>query len=96
MAFHRELKRFAEIGFTEIEALQAANENATKSINPTDIGTIQEGKTADLVISAYSTSQGYEGGSPVNIRNNNMDNVLLYAGEEGLLEIVKLVVQAGA
>ncbi|MEN2768044.1 amidohydrolase family protein [Ornithinibacillus xuwenensis] len=50
MALHRELEIFVEIGFTEIEALQAATVNAAKSINLEDIGTIQEGKIADLVI----------------------------------------------
>ncbi|WP_425542001.1 amidohydrolase family protein [Alkalibacillus silvisoli] len=50
MALHRELEIFVEIGFTEIEALQAATVNAAKSINLDDIGTIQEGKIADLVI----------------------------------------------
>ncbi|MFD2043729.1 amidohydrolase family protein [Ornithinibacillus salinisoli] len=50
MALHRELEIFVEIGFTEIEALQAATVNAAKSINLDDIGTIQEGKMADLVI----------------------------------------------
>ncbi|WP_047986521.1 amidohydrolase family protein [Ornithinibacillus californiensis] len=50
MALHRELEIFVEIGFTEMEALQAATVNAAKSINLDDIGSIQEGKTADLVI----------------------------------------------
>ena len=50
MALHRELEIFVEIGFTEIEALQAATVNAAKSINLDDIGSIQEGKIADLVI----------------------------------------------
>lgn len=50
MALHRELEIFVEIGFTEMEALQAATVNAAKSINLNDIGSIQEGKIADLVI----------------------------------------------
>jgi imidazolonepropionase-like amidohydrolase len=50
MALHRELEIFVEIGFTEIEALQAATVNAAKSIHLDDIGTLQEGKIADLVI----------------------------------------------
>ena len=50
MALHRELELFVEIGFTEIEALQAATVNAAKSIHLDDIGTLQEGKIADLVI----------------------------------------------
>ncbi|OZU87067.1 hypothetical protein CIL03_18750 [Virgibacillus indicus] len=50
MALHRELEIFAEIGFTEIEALQAATVNAAKSIHLDDVGSIQEGKIADLII----------------------------------------------
>ncbi|WP_042224200.1 amidohydrolase family protein [Oceanobacillus manasiensis] len=50
MALHRELEIFVEIGFRELEAIQAATVNAAKSINLDDIGTIQEGKTADLLI----------------------------------------------
>ncbi|MFA1642803.1 amidohydrolase family protein [Chryseomicrobium imtechense] len=50
MALHRELELFVEIGFTELEALQAATSKAAKSIGLTDIGLIEEGKMADLVI----------------------------------------------
>ncbi|MHA6252497.1 amidohydrolase family protein [Oceanobacillus sp. CAU 1775] len=50
MALHRELEIFVEIGFTEVEALQAATINAAKSINLDDRGLIHEGKIADLVI----------------------------------------------
>ena len=50
MALHRELEIFVEIGFTELEALQAATVNAAKSINLDGIGIIKEGNFADLVI----------------------------------------------
>lgn len=50
MALHRELEIFVEIGFTELEALQAATVNAAKSINLDGIGVIKEGYIADLVI----------------------------------------------
>lgn len=50
MALHRELEIFVEIGFSELEALQAATSKAAKSIGLTDIGSIEEGKMADLVI----------------------------------------------
>lgn len=50
MALHRELEIFVEIGFTELEALQAATINAAKSINLDGIGVIKEGSIADLVI----------------------------------------------
>ena len=50
MVLHRELEIFVEIGFTELEALQAATVNAAKSINLDGIGVIKEGYIADLVI----------------------------------------------
>ncbi|MFJ8511896.1 amidohydrolase family protein [Lysinibacillus xylanilyticus] len=50
MVLHRELEIFVEIGFSELEALQAATVNAAKSINLDGIGVIKEGNIADLVI----------------------------------------------
>lgn len=50
MSLHRELDLFVEIGFTEMEALQAATIKAADSIKLQDIGSIREGKIADLVI----------------------------------------------
>ncbi|QUG41240.1 amidohydrolase family protein [Psychrobacillus sp. INOP01] len=50
MVLHRELEIFVEIGFTELEALQAATVNAAKSISLDYIGVIKEGYIADLVI----------------------------------------------
>lgn len=50
MALHRELEIFVEIGFTEMEALKTATIHAAKSIGLDHLGTIAEGKIADLVI----------------------------------------------
>ena len=50
MSLHRELELFVEIGFTEMEALQAATTKAANAIDMTDIGAIKEGNIADLVI----------------------------------------------
>ncbi|QTD42949.1 amidohydrolase family protein [Sporosarcina sp. Te-1] len=50
MALHRELELFVEIGFTEMEAIQAATIKAAKSIHMKDIGVIKEGTIADMVI----------------------------------------------
>ena len=50
MGLHRELELFVEIGFTEMEALQAATIKAANSINLKDIGAIKEGNIADMVI----------------------------------------------
>jgi imidazolonepropionase-like amidohydrolase len=50
MALHRELEIFVEIGFTEMQALQAATVNAAQSIHLNNIGVIKEGNIADFVI----------------------------------------------
>lgn len=50
MALHRELEIFVEIGLTEMEALKTATIHAAKSIGLDNLGTIAEGKIADLVI----------------------------------------------
>lgn len=49
-ALHRELELFVEIGFTEMEALQAATIKAAQSIGLTDRGVIKEGMLADLIV----------------------------------------------
>ena len=50
MALHRELELFVEIGFNEMEALQAATIKAAQSINLDTLGAIKEGYMANLVI----------------------------------------------
>ncbi|WP_438311702.1 amidohydrolase family protein [Sporosarcina sp. FA9] len=50
MGLHRELELFVEIGFTEMEAIQAATIKAANSIKLKDIGAIKEGNIADMVI----------------------------------------------
>ena len=50
MALHRELELFVEIGWTEMEALQATTVKAAQSIGLNTIGAIKEGNIADLVI----------------------------------------------
>ncbi|MEN2467371.1 amidohydrolase family protein [Ornithinibacillus sp. JPR2-1] len=50
MALHRELELFVEIGFSEIEALQAATIQAARSIQMEEMGVIKEGFIADLVV----------------------------------------------
>lgn len=50
MGLHRELELFVEIGFTEMEALQAATIKAAASIKLMNIGAIKEGNIADMVI----------------------------------------------
>lgn len=49
-ALHRELELFVEIGFTEMEALQAATIKAAESIGLKDRGIIKKGALADLII----------------------------------------------
>lgn len=49
-ALHRELELFVEIGFSEMEALQAATIKAAQSIGLMDRGVIKKGMLADLII----------------------------------------------
>ncbi|MDN7240563.1 amidohydrolase family protein [Planococcus sp. N028] len=49
-ALHRELELFVEIGFSEMEALQAATIKAAEAIGLNDIGVIKNGAMADLVV----------------------------------------------
>lgn len=50
MGLHRELELFVEIGMTELEAIQAATIKAAQAIHLDEIGVIEEGKIADLLI----------------------------------------------
>lgn len=50
MALHRELELFVEVGFSEMEALQAATSKAAAAIDMTDRGVIKKGAVADLVV----------------------------------------------
>jgi len=50
MALHREMELFVEIGFSEMETLQAATINAAKSIQLENVGSIKKGNIADLVL----------------------------------------------
>ena len=50
MALHRELELFVEIGFSEMEALQAATNKAAQAIGLTDRGVINKGAVADLIV----------------------------------------------
>lgn len=50
MAIHREMELFVEMGFSEMETLQAATVNAAKSIQLENVGSIKKGNIADLVL----------------------------------------------
>ncbi|REB07325.1 imidazolonepropionase [Sporosarcina sp. BI001-red] len=50
MALHRELELFVESGFTEFEAIKAATIISADALNRKDLGRINEGTIADLVI----------------------------------------------
>jgi imidazolonepropionase-like amidohydrolase len=51
VTLHLELERFVAAGFTPLEALQTATINPARFLNRTnDLGTVQKGKIADLVI----------------------------------------------
>lgn len=50
MALHRELEIFAEIGFSNLEALQAATIRAAESIGLEKVGSLKESNYADIVL----------------------------------------------
>jgi imidazolonepropionase-like amidohydrolase len=50
-SLHRELERFVAAGFTRLEALQTATVNPAKFLDRlSDLGTVEKGKLADLVL----------------------------------------------
>lgn len=49
-SLHDELANFVEAGFTPMEALQTATSNPAKFFGLTNVGAIEAGKTADLVL----------------------------------------------
>jgi imidazolonepropionase-like amidohydrolase len=49
-SLHDELALLVEAGLTPMEALQAATRNPARAMNRDDIGTVEAGKLADLVI----------------------------------------------
>lgn len=50
LALHRELQLLVEAGFTEIEALKSATSVAADSLGRPDLGRIENGAVADLLI----------------------------------------------
>lgn len=50
MALHRELELFVKNGLSEIDAIRTATINAADALNRQDIGVIQEGTIADMVV----------------------------------------------
>ena len=50
-ALHRELRNLVEAGFTPLEAIKAATQDAARALRrDAEIGTIAPGKVADLVV----------------------------------------------
>ncbi|MBM4186387.1 MAG: amidohydrolase family protein [Gemmatimonadetes bacterium] len=49
-SLHRELALLVEMGLTPLQAIQAASRNAARAANRDDLGTIEEGKSADFVV----------------------------------------------
>lgn len=60
-SLHGELEMLVEAGLTPLEALQAATRNAAEFLGRKDVGTVEKGKLADLVL--------LEGNPLVDIRN---------------------------
>jgi imidazolonepropionase-like amidohydrolase len=49
-SLHEELEYFVRAGFTPLEALQTATSNPARFLDRADMGTVQKGKLADLVL----------------------------------------------
>jgi imidazolonepropionase-like amidohydrolase len=49
-AVYREMEAMAEAGLTPMEVLVASTRNAARAMGRTDIGTVEQGKIADLVV----------------------------------------------
>ena len=61
-----ELKIFCDCGFSAYEALQTATSNAAKILKNDDIGTVTEGKIADLVILNKNPLENIENVTEIN------------------------------
>jgi len=73
-ALHTEIAGYVEAGFTPYEALQTATVNTAKLLNATkDLGTIEAGKLADLVI--------VDGNPLANIRDTMKVKTVIRDGE---------------
>ncbi len=49
-SLHRELELLVDLGLTPLEALQAASRNGAQAMGRDDLGTVEPGKSADLVL----------------------------------------------
>ena len=50
VSVHREMQLLVEGGFTPMQALTIATRNTARAVGRTDVGTIEAGKVADLVL----------------------------------------------
>jgi imidazolonepropionase-like amidohydrolase len=86
-AVHMELEQLVEAGLTPLEAIHAATGAAAEIIGAEDeLGTIREGKLADIVILDADPS--------INIRNTRRIRAVLLAGS--VVDRTALVRQAGS
>ena len=49
-SIHREIELLVSCGLTPMQAIQAVTRNPAELLNANDIGTIENGKTADLLV----------------------------------------------
>lgn len=71
MALHRELELFVESGFTEFEAIRASTIISADALNRKDLGRVNEGAIADLVIL---------NSNPIEIISNSKDIFFIVKG----------------
>ncbi|WP_227521508.1 MULTISPECIES: amidohydrolase family protein [Bacillus] len=67
MALHRELELFVKAGFTKLEALRAATSMAAASLNKPELGIIQKGAIADLVVLNANPLENIENTKEINL-----------------------------
>jgi imidazolonepropionase-like amidohydrolase len=72
-SLHDELALLVEAGLTPIEALQAATRNPARAMHRDDIGTVEVGKLADLVLLSANPL--------ADIRNTTKIHAVVYNGE---------------
>jgi imidazolonepropionase-like amidohydrolase len=74
-SLHRELEEFVRAGFTPLEAIQAATRGAAQFLGrEKDFGTIEVGKTADLVLLDANPME--------NIANTRKILAVIYGGRQ--------------
>ncbi|GGE59018.1 amidohydrolase family protein [Priestia taiwanensis] len=84
MGLHRELELFVDAGFSELDALRAATITAADAMNQHELGRIQEGCAADLVLLNNNPLENIEDTKDIHVV---MKGGAVYTQNEALLHI---------